>query len=190
MNCGRIQNCLLEYVEGTLSPRAIAATESHLAYCSACREAVERERQLAQFLSREFARGSELLRLNADFNRRVAAALSRATDQEVRVPGRSFPGLRLPRPMAAAASILIVVILLGGSIFLLREPGPGSNSSASREVPPPVSIQVTYRVPAYIFRKEGDRVIDTLSYAQVVNETLWVGNETPTETKQKSEGPL
>jgi len=55
----------------------------------------------------------------------------------------------------------------------------------------PISIQLSYRIPTYTFRKEGDFVVDALSYGtNVINQTLWVANPKAVGTKQPRKMPL
>ncbi len=173
MNCRRFQNRLHEYVEGTLSAGTQAAADRHLARCIACRQAVGQEQQLAQILSERLRQGTETLALHPQIRRRIVTALESipATDRE------SIACLwsRLARPLGIAVALLLIATFLlinffsGARVHETARPDSGDIHSA-------VSIEVSYLVPTYKFSKEGNLVVDTLSYETVVaSGTLWTG---------------
>jgi anti-sigma factor RsiW len=170
MNCRRFQRQIYEYVDGSLSPRAQAAAEEHLSKCAACRQALMREQQTAQSLSNQFRRATDSLQLPPEFGCRVLAALS----DEHRAPGEhqsvALFWRRLAWPLAAAAS---GSLLLAGFFFLARAPGPGTAHPHPRSAGGEVTVQLSYVVPTYTFRQDGEFVIDALNYrTNVVNEKL------------------
>ena len=164
MNCRRFQNRLHEYVEGTLSAGTQAAAESHLARCTACRQAVSQEQQLAQFLSERLRQGTGTITLRPQIRRRILTALKSipATNRESDVCLWN----RFARPLAIAVSLLLIVT------FLLINFFSGAKVHQTKTVRPDihsaVSIEVSYRVPMYKFRMEGNLVVDTLSYETIV----------------------
>jgi len=192
MNCRRFQKRLYEYVDGTLSPGTLAAANEHLARCSACREAVRRELQLAQSLSDRLRQDAESRALRPDVQRRILTALEHesvpATDEEF------VGGLwnRFAWPLAMAASLLLIVA------FLLRNDFPGARihqgevvRSDGRGIRSAVSIEVSYCAPIHRFHQEGNLVVDTLSCQTVVaNGTLWTGGQKPVQQTQEKRIPL
>jgi predicted anti-sigma-YlaC factor YlaD len=177
MNCEDFQNGLLEYLEGTLSPSDQAATEEHLAHCGSCREAVEREQRLAQFLSHESARSTAALHLGPDVRRRIAARLAPETREQIHAPGKIFAGLRLAWPTAIAVSVLVAAIWFGGFFLRPREPKSAARQPHGEPRPATASIRISYLVPVYTFRREGNLVIDALTWTtNVVDQALWVKN--------------
>jgi anti-sigma factor RsiW len=169
MNCRRFQHRLYEYLDGNLSPWAQAAAERHLAGCAACRQALDAERQIAQSLSGTFRRMTDAVQLPPEMGRRVLAALAderRASGEE---PGRVFAWGRLAWPLELAASVL----LLAGLFFFARGPRPPTAPAQRQLAEGGVSIQLSYVVPIYTFRREGGFVIDALTYqTNVINERL------------------
>jgi anti-sigma factor RsiW len=170
MNCRCFQREIYEYVDGSLSSRAQAAAERHLSGCAACRQALIQEQQTARSLSDKFRKATASLQLPPEFGHRVLAALA----DEHRAPGEyQIVGLfwrRLTWPLAAAASGLL---LLAGFFFLARAPGPGMAHPHLRSARGEVTVQLSYVVPTYTFRQDGEFVIDALSYRTiVVNERL------------------
>jgi anti-sigma factor RsiW len=75
MNCERFQNWVYEYVEGSLSAKARAAAERHLAHCGACRQAVRREQHFERLLSERLRHDTETLALRPDALRRILKAV-------------------------------------------------------------------------------------------------------------------
>ena len=173
MNCRRFQNRLHEYVDGTLSAGTQAAADKHFARCTACRQAVSQEQQLAQILSERLRQGTGNLTLHPQIRRRIRTALESfpATD------GESVVCLwnRFARPLGLAVSLLLIVSFLLINFFsgarvheTVRSDGRDTHSA--------VSIEVSYRVPIYKFRKQDNLVVDTLSYETIVTSgTLWTG---------------
>jgi len=186
MNCRRFQKRLPEYVDGALSRGRKAAAEAHLARCSACREAVQREQHIARCLSREFEQSTESIALGPDTVRRVMTALQRETPPVVQhKPIMDFWG-RFAWPAAIAASLLIVILLLNQFFSGARAPNVETARTPERGLQTPISIHVLYRVPIYTFRKEGNFVADVLACStNVVSETLWVENQKPVEPERK-----
>ena len=190
MNCRRFQNRLYEYVEGTLSPGMRAAADQHLARCSTCRQAVRQEQQLAQSLSERLRQDTEALALRPDVRERILAVLEHKSAPPM--DGESVVGSwnRFAWPLAIAASLLLVVAFLR----ITRFPGAELHEteiarSDVREIP--VSIQVSYCVPTYKFRQEGNLVVDTLTCeTMVANETLWTGGQEPVQRTQGRKMPL
>ncbi|MGD0262772.1 MAG: zf-HC2 domain-containing protein [Verrucomicrobiota bacterium] len=170
MNCRRFQHRLYEYLDGTLSRGAQAAAERHLSGCAACRQALQAERQIAQSLSDQFRRTTDSLQLPPEVQRRVLAALAEQSRAPSEEKGSVFAWGRLAWPLGLAASMSL---LLAGVFFFARGPkwqtAPAQPHLAEGEV----SIQFSYVVPIYTFRREGGYVIDALTYqTNVVNERL------------------
>jgi len=181
MNCRRFQNRLHEYVEGTLSAGTQAAADRHLARCTACRQAVGQEQQLAQILSERLRQGTETLALHPQIRRRIVTALESSPAAD----GQSVVCLwnRFARPLGIAVALLLIATFLlinffsGARVHETARPDSGDIHSA-------VSIEVSYLVPTYKFSKEGNLVVDTLSYETVVaSGTLWTGG--PERVRQK-----
>ena len=169
MNCRRFQHRLYEYLDGTLSRGAQAAAERHLSGCAACRQALRAERQIAQSLSDQFRRTTDSLQLPPEVQRRVLATLAderRAAGEEQH---SGFLWHRLAWPLELAASVL----LLAGVFFFARAPRPPTALAQRHSAEGEVSIQFSYVVPIYTFRREDGYVIDALTYqTNVVNERL------------------
>jgi anti-sigma factor RsiW len=165
MNCRRFQHRLFEYLDGTLSPRAKAAAERHLSGCAACRQALGKERQIAHSLSNSFQRATDALQLPPEVQRRVLAALTDQRDARGEEPHSVFAWGRLAWPLGLAASVLL---LLAGSFFFARGPRPQTPSPQPHLAEGGVSIQLSYVVPIYTFRREGGFVVDALTYQTVV----------------------
>ncbi|MCX6903184.1 MAG: zf-HC2 domain-containing protein [Verrucomicrobia bacterium] len=164
MNCRRFQNWFYEYVEGSLSARRRAAAEKHLAQCGACRQAVRDEQQMARRLSDRFRQHTEFLALDPEVPRRVAKALEGRPAPQTLGQAAASLWRRFAWPLAVAASLLVVAGFLL-ALFLRENTSStdtagltGGRSHAS------ILIQVSYRMPAYQFRQEGNLVIDALGW--------------------------
>jgi len=166
MNCEQFQDQLFEYVEGSLAARQQGAADGHLTECVDCRLRLQQEQMVAQTLARGFRQSTERLALPPDF----AGQLLRETRSQAPVSGFSFRDtlLRFAWPVAMSACVLIACIR-AGHFF------PGTPSSANRIAEmavarggSEVSIDFSYRLPTWQFHREGNRVVDTLSYETVV----------------------
>jgi anti-sigma factor RsiW len=170
MNCRRFQHWLYEYLDGTLSPGAQAAAESHLSGCAACRQALQAERQIAQTLSEKLRRTTDPLRLPPEVQRRVLAALADQCRAPAKKYGSVFSWGRLVWPLGLAASVLLLV---AGVFHCAQTFRPRAGPTQPRLAPGEVLAQLSYVVPIYTFRQEGGVVIDALTYqTNVVNERL------------------
>jgi anti-sigma factor RsiW len=179
MNCRRFQNRLYEYVEGSLSSRTQAAADKHLAQCPACRRAVHQEQQVSLRLSDRFRQDTETLALRPEVRHRILTALDHKSAPPTE--GESIVGLwrRLVWPLAGAVILLLIVAFLLLNYFSgSRVPDAETARSNGHDNRSTVSIQVSYCVPTYKFRQEGNLVVDTLTCEPVVaSGTLWVGSE-------------
>ena len=170
MNCRRFQCEIYEFLDGSLSPRAQAAAERHLSGCAACRQTLIQEQQTARSLSDKFRRATDSLQLPPGFGHRILAAL---VDKH-RVPSEhqavALFWRRLAWPLVAAASGLL---LLGSFFFPVRTPGPGTAPPHPHSAGGEVTVQLSYVVPIYTFRREGGFVIDALTYqTNAIDERL------------------
>jgi len=175
MNCRRFQHEIYAFLDGSLSRRAQAAAERHLAGCRACRQVLEAERLVGRVLSGHFRGAAESLQLAPEVGRRVLAALAEEPARPARATalpvGQSvvFFWRRLAWPLAAAAAGLVVLV----GFFLTRTPKPQPPPSQPRLADRGIAVQFSYVVPIYTFRQEGGFVIDALTcQTNVVNERL------------------
>jgi anti-sigma-K factor RskA len=190
MNCRYFQNRLYEYVEGTLSAEALAAADKHLALCSACRQAVRKEQQLAQFLSDRLHHDTETLALRSSDRLRILAAVENKSTS----PANEMPILglwnRLVWPLVMAVALLLIVAFLRINYFSSAHKTTTAQSS-DRDTHSAVSIQFSYCEPTYKFHQEGDFVVDTLSCETIVaSETLQTGDHKSLHQKSEKEMSL
>ena len=170
MNCRRFQHRLYEYLDGTLSPGAQAAAESHLSGCAACRQALRAERQVAQSLSDKFRRTTDSLQLPPVVQHRVLATLADQRRAPAEEQGSVFSWGRLAWPLGLAASLLLLV---AGVFLYVRASRTQTGPAQPRLARGEVLVQLSYVVPIYTFRQEGGFVVDALTYqTNVVNERL------------------
>lgn len=182
MNCRHFQNRLHEYVEGSLSAGAQMAAEKHLSECNACRQSARREQQAAQFLSDGLRQSVESLVLRPEIRRRILTCpgCEPATD----VGGGVIISLwnRYAWAMGIGAALLVIAAMVAGNHF------SGARRADSQMISV-VSIEDSYRVPVYKFRKEGNLVVDSISDETVViSETI--RTEKPIREKQERKAPL
>jgi len=169
MNCEHLQENLYEYLDGSLSTSEKAAAERHLSGCLVCREAVRRESQLARSLSSRLEQAVETIALDSVARRGLATAVERKIAESREGPLVLFWS-RLAWPFATAAAILMVAIWMGrhfvagqkSHLVTARIPTPADNGE--------VLIHVSYSVPDYTFRKQGNLVIDALTCDTVVTD--------------------
>ncbi len=176
MNCRRFQRDIYEYLDGSLSPRAQAAAETHLAGCAVCRQKLQAERRVGSALSHHFRAATESLELPPEVGRRVTAALTEEQAKPARPPslllGEDVVVLwrRWVWPLAAAAAALV---MLAAFLYFAQGPAPGTRPLHPRFAGGGVSVQLSYVAPVYTFRQEGGLVVDALTcQTNVVNERL------------------
>ena len=138
---------------------------------------------MAQFLSNRLRQGTEPLTLHPQIQQRILAALESIPATN----GGSVVCLwdRFARPLGIAVSLLLIVTFLLIDFFSgarVRE----TVRSDGRDIQSAVSIEVSYLVPTYKFSKEGNLVVDTLSYETVVaSGTLWTGGQERVQEKSE-----
>jgi len=169
MNCRRFQDRLFEYVEGTLSAGELAAAQEHLGVCAICRRAVQAEQQQAQVLSTRLRQASEHLTLRPEIMRNVLRD-SRVVrrDFSESIAGLWMRWLRLA--IVPVYLLLIAACVLAFHFFRMphRQTTPvavATHSSSNEH--PTVSLEISYHVPVYEFRQEGNSVVDSF-----VDETV------------------
>jgi anti-sigma factor RsiW len=173
MNCWRFQNRLHEYVDGTLSARTQTAADRHLARCTACRDAVSQEQHFAVNLPERLRQGTASLALHPQIRQRIVTALESDSAADAESVVRLWN--RFARPLGVAVSLLLIASCVLVNFFSGAKVHK-TTPSVGREIRSAVSIEVSYRVPKYKFRQEGDLVVDTLSYETIVaSGTLWTG---------------
>jgi anti-sigma factor RsiW len=172
MNCRQFQQETDEYLDGSLSPREQAAAEQHLAECVACRRALAAERETAQCLSNAFRGATESLQLPPEVGGRVVAALAQQRSAPKEPRGEVFFWRGWPWPLTAAAAGLFALV---GLFFFVRAPERRMAPPRSHRAEEGASVQFSYVVPTYVFRREGGFVVDALTYqTNVVNQKLRV----------------
>lgn len=174
MNCHCFQDQLFEYVEGSLSADALAAAERHLAGCPACRAAVQHEEALAQQLSRRLRQRAAGLKLSPEIRREILAAAQRGPIPPALTDYLVAWWKRYAVPLSVGAT----AVALGAALWL--NPLPGGRRSgvetaqrSDHSRPAAVSVQLSCRVPTCQFRREGDRIVDTLSVQTVAISTTF-----------------
>ncbi len=182
MNCRHFQDHLYEYVEGSLPALAQAGAGKHLAECLACRQAVQQEQQLVQFFSDRLQQASETLALRPQIRQRILANLDRNPNGPANNEFMLLSWIRFARPLAVAASVLLIVALLLVSRFSRKQPQQVF-SSDRHAVPTTVSIQLSYCVPTYVFRQEGNLVVDTLACETVVASEMLLTSDQKSEKR-------
>ncbi len=160
MNCEHLN--LYDYLDDSLSPSRKAAAEKHLAGCPACREAVRRESQLAQSLFSRLEQAVETVALDPAAQRVMATAVERKIAQDRERPLVLF-WRRLAWPLAAAAVILMAALWMEHHFVAEQNPHAQTARLPARADHREVLIHLSYSVPGYTFRKEGNLVVDALT---------------------------
>ncbi len=162
MNCEHLRENLYEYLDDALSTSEKAAAERHLSGCPVCREAVRRESQLARSLSSRLEQAVATVALDSVARRGLTTAVERELAESRERPLVLFWS-RWAWPFATAAVILMAAIWMG-----LHFVGGQNSHSEMARLPAPgghreVLIHLSYSVPGYTFRKEGNLVMDALT---------------------------
>ena len=151
MNCDRIEELLVPFLEGDLSTDELQAVEEHLASCAECRAS------LTTFMSLEESLGT--LRENVPSWKTAEARFSRRAGLERR---RSIPAFVFSAPFVAGLSFVVlglVLFLRGNVIFpAIQSLGPrfaasfdSSVQSLSRIFADAAGTNVTMLVAIYGF---------------------------------------
>jgi anti-sigma factor RsiW len=173
MNCESFQNELHEYVDGILSAGARADAGQHLAGCDACRRLLQKEEQLARVLAVRLRQSSEALALAPEIRRNIlAAARDTSTTPTAAESITNLWRYWLRLAAIPAVSLLVIAAFLfaprfSGKHAIQKVQKPAPLPVVSYSPRPAVSVQISYRVPAYKFDQEGNGVIDSLSYETV-----------------------
>jgi anti-sigma factor RsiW len=124
MNCERIENQLIAYLDGKAKPAERRQVESHLAECAACRQRVDEFRLVAGLLD-ELPAITPSPSFDAELRARVAAEPQRA----------SLWGWMMPSPQFAfAVTALLVCSIWLTSIRPGRPPVAPSAQQSSSEI--------------------------------------------------------
>jgi anti-sigma factor RsiW len=178
MNCNRFHDLVFEYLDGSLSGPDRAAAEAHMAGCAACRQAASEQRRIASTLADGLRQRVEGLSLSPEAQRRIRAALARPSRT---VPRESPFKVWLEQalwPVAVAASLLVAASLMTGLPFRPATHPGGMEGTAL--LPVMVSVRISSCDETYVFRWEGNRVLDTITCApRLVQETIWPSRSQP-----------
>lgn len=179
MNCDSFQNQMYEYVEGSLSTDAQAAMAQHLGICNGCRQAVEKEKQLAMILSKRLRQNSDALTLSPEIRRAILAAAQRKAASPTVAESVANWWRQWIRVMIPATALLVAMGMVTALHFSSRQVGQTIQVSLTNGVavktqspeqtqPTTVSIQISSQVPTYKFQPEGNTVVDALSTETVM----------------------
>jgi len=102
MNCQDFQECLFDYVDGTLPTGVHAETDAHLAACEQCRKTLAQHGQLARHLSAQLRQSAQSLPLAPEARNRLVAAL---LDPAAKTARRRVP--EFSKPISRVRSVLI-----------------------------------------------------------------------------------
>jgi len=175
MNCERFQENLYEYLDESLPPAQLAAAKAHLIGCGFCRAALKREQQLAQSLSGGLERIAETATLETADQQRLAAAVQRKIAPAPARPHVPF-WKYLTSPYAVSALLIVAIF---AARFFLGGHHPKTEIARAPEIKtsPAVQVNLSYCAPSYIFRREGNFVVDALTCdPRTANETLIAKN--------------
>ena len=118
MNCRDCHNNLFEYRDGTLSEKARAAMDAHLASCAKCRAELAEERALAGELKDAFDSATADVSLPPQMTWKVRAALAAESQQahgkEVKMKGWT----RFTLKWGALAGTLAIAVFIIAIIFV------------------------------------------------------------------------
>ena len=159
MNCEDIRERIDDYLDETLSPSEQKNYQAHLADCVDCREALQRESHLSEWLRNGFEQAVGHATLDHVDRRRIVAAMGRELPEHSHRPKTSF-WTHIAAPIAAAVATLVASIWIGSQP--MRFPPLAVKSSGDTD-----NREVRFRVSlsngGYIFRKNGNQVIDALT---------------------------
>jgi len=176
MKCKNAQENLYEYLDSALSPSDTASLRRHLEECATCREMVRREVDFSRVTSAGLERAVEEVRLEPHARRRIAQM---AENNLARSVGHHEPSfwMRLAWRFAATAAVLV---LISGAVYQFGSHPHSQPQPAHVSMPltaPHILVNISYYVPRYTFRWDGNMVIDCLVYeARVTEASLIVKN--------------
>ena len=161
MNCEEFRESIYDYLDETLSPSVQKDFEAHLADCAGCRQLLQYESQLSNRLKNDFERAISATTLDHVDRRRIVAAAERELTERSH---RSKTSLwtHIVSPIAAAVATLAASIWIGSQPMRFSPLAPQSlvdTDNRNREV----RFRVSFSSGGYLFRKEGNQVIDALT---------------------------
>ena len=156
MNCRAFQQLIFDYIDGTLPESKRSAAEEHLAGCRACRDSVEQEQRLAESLRSGFQQRVASLDLSPEFTQQVVGRVE-PPGLDVEAPRNV---IRFPFSLRVSAAAALVLVAFGIGMVLKRPVGPLIPSMPRLN---PVTIELSFCVPAYTFQRLDNSVIDALT---------------------------
>jgi anti-sigma factor RsiW len=160
MNCGQIQNLLCEITDGTLPSRTRAAAEERINACSACRQALERERAISKAFSAQFEYAANSVSFDEAARRQMAVLVKRRISEnrmESTIP--FWRRLALPFGIAFAGLALAALVMQESiSMGTRRPPEPAARHATSA-----IHIEISYSQPVYTFQRQGNTIIDSIA---------------------------
>ena len=166
MNCEDIRERIDDYLDETLSPSEQKDFQKHFADCADCREAVRSKSQLSDWLRIGFEHAVGHTTLDYADRRRIVAAAERELTERSHRAKTSF-WTHVVSPIAAAVATIAASIWIGSQP--MRFPPVITKSSGdtdNREV----RFRVSFSNGGYIFRKNGNQVVDSLTSDTVFAE--------------------
>jgi anti-sigma factor RsiW len=163
MNCHSFQKRLYEYLDGTLSLWSRTAARRHLSRCAECRGRLARENEQAESLSEQFDKLVAPLVLDHQTRARWEGMLA-----EHPHPHARRNGFHLLRWSRGVVGVLVVAVLTGILLFTKPfdrpQPPAPQMARASGNDSQTVAINLAVVTPTYVFRREGNYVVDALYF--------------------------
>lgn len=173
MNCQDFNDRLLE----TLDSDVQSAASEHLRQCGDCRQALLREKAVAESLRHTLERATAGLSLRPDVRRAIQQALKPAPPSAW---VRAWRFISIPiRPSAAAATCMGLMILLAAILFYRRTtetPSPHANAQSSQET---WVIDVPIQTQTHVFRRENNTVVDIVVPGAIVGHARFSEHKEP-----------
>ncbi len=167
MNCGQIQNLLCELTDDSLPPPMVAAAEEHIKACPACRQAMERERAISKALSTQFENAANSVCFDETARRRMAAAVKRRIAE-------NLPASTMPFWRRLALPFGIAIAGFAFAIRVMHEPASTgtrrSPETTARHATSAIHIEISYSLPVYTFRRQGNTIIDSIAESSLTAE--------------------
>jgi anti-sigma factor RsiW len=170
MNCQQFTEELYEYLDGTLSLGRAADARQHLAICSACRRALEREQATARFLNESLHEATADLSLNPP----AALIVQRNSEQRqsnfFQLAWRWLTAEAI-RPAGIGATFLVMMAML---FVVQRERMDSAPNRAGQAEAAVVDVPIVSA--SHVFQLQNDTVIDAIGSTIAVAHAGFIRN--------------
>ncbi len=179
MNCDDFNDKLPEYLDGTLTASEQATASEHARECAACQKTLARQESLAKAIRVSLQCETGKLSLGAEARRKILAATTRKPEPAVWESFRAwFAATRRRMVLAGIAGLCFLLLISGGYLYLHSKNNSGREIATNDDRYTYV-VDVPVRAEMYVFRTQGDTVVDAVITETGVADASFAENIRP-----------